>query len=94
VQLGIGTALATPPLPSPFVDDSVLRTRAVDASLSPARSSNVVTLNTVAPTPDRPSNSVADVVSVPVVGPTLSHVEEMRTAVQAYSTQTHTCATN
>ena len=48
-QLGIATALATPPPPSPFADVSGPSTPAVDETFSLARTSNAVTLDVAAP---------------------------------------------
>jgi hypothetical protein len=75
-QRGIAEALATPPPPSPFVDDAVLSTAGATSTFSLARTSNVVTLNTVAPDQDQTSNSETDAVAEPADGPALSLVED------------------
>ena len=62
-QLGIATALATPPPPSPFEDVSVLSTPAVDETFSLARASSAFTLD-VAPTQEEPAASADDIAAV------------------------------
>jgi len=74
-QLGIATALATPPPPSPFADDAVLAAPDAAGTFSLARTSNVVTLNTVAPNADPVSNSGVDDVAESADAQTLSLVE-------------------
>ena len=60
-QLGIATALATPPPPSPFADVSELSTPAVDETFSLARTSNSVTLDVAAPVQDEPITPADDI---------------------------------
>jgi len=62
-QLGIATALATPPPPAPLADVSELSTLAVDETFSFARTSNAVTLD-VAPTQEQPITSEDDISAV------------------------------
>ena len=62
-QLGIATALATPPPPSPFAEVSGPGTFAVDETLSLARTSNAVTLD-VAPTQEEPITSEEEISAV------------------------------
>jgi hypothetical protein len=59
-QLGIATALATPPPPAPFADVSELSTPAVDETFSLARTSSAVTLDVAAPTQEQPTISAED----------------------------------
>ncbi len=74
-QLGIATALATPPPPSPFADDAALGVPGPAGAFSLARTSNVVTLNAVAPNEDPTSHSGVDDVAQTADGPELSLVE-------------------
>ncbi len=59
-QLGIATALATPPPPAPLADVSELSTPAVDETFSLARTSSAVTLDVAAPVQDDISPAVED----------------------------------
>ncbi len=63
-QLGIATALATPPPPTTLADVSELSTFAVDGTLSLARASSAVTLDVAAPTQEQPTTSADDISAV------------------------------
>lgn len=63
-QLGIATALATPPPPSPFADVSELSTPAVDETFSLARASSAITLDVAASTEEQPTTSAEEMSTV------------------------------
>lgn len=63
-QLGIATALATPPPPAPLADVSELSTPAVDETFSLARASSAVTLDVAAEAQEEPTTSADDISAV------------------------------
>lgn len=70
-QLGIATALATPPPPAPLAEVSELSTPAVDETFGLARASSAVTLDVAAPAQEQPTTSaVVDDLSLPSEEPT------------------------
>ena len=73
-QLGIATALATPPPPSPFADVSALRTLAVDRTFSLAEGSRADTVDAAALKQAQPATSDVTVLvdSAPGVAETTS----------------------
>ena len=82
-QLGIATALATPPPSTTLADVSELSTFAVDGTLSLARASSAVTLDVAAPTQEQPTTSADDISAVVDDPSTLAGVSPAVTEVAA-----------